>query len=137
MQISHDGDRVAVYDDEGLVRPYDYRYSDSKICALIDDLRSEDPDRVTRAQIAHIPGGYACSTEEVDFIVDTARCVPGVIGAQLSGAGLGGCVMILVKDEAVKDLIETLNQRYYQPRELADGITVCFPVKGSGLIEVK
>ena len=60
--------------------------------------------------------------------------IEGVIGAQLSGAGLGGCVMILVKENAVDKVIETLEQEYYQPRGLENGITVCVPVKGSGVL---
>ncbi|MCK5155352.1 MAG: hypothetical protein KAQ69_02895 [Spirochaetales bacterium] len=82
-----------------------------------------------------LAGGYACSTKEIDFIVDTVNQIDGVIGSQISGAGLGGCVMILVKDEAISAVITTLNKEYYKPNKLSDGITICVPVNGSGLIE--
>ncbi len=43
--------------------------------------------------------------------------------------------MILVKDEAISAVITTLNKEYYKPNKLSDGITICVPVNGSGLIE--
>jgi N-acetylgalactosamine kinase len=91
--------------------------------------------RVYSAQIENQPGGYACSTPEIDFIVDTVNKIDGVLGSQLSGAGLGGCVMILAKDEAVDEVVSTLMESYYIPGNLGDGITICISVKGSGLIK--
>ena len=134
MKISHDGDRVVYYDETGNCHDYDYGYPDDKLVRLIGDLESQNPKFVQRAQLEMQPGGYACSTSEVDYIVDVTNRIDGVIGAQLSGAGLGGCVMILVKEDAVENVIETLEGEYYQPRGLENGITVCVPVKGSGVL---
>jgi N-acetylgalactosamine kinase len=136
MKISHDGDRVVYYDEKGGCHDYDYEYPDDKLQALIKDLESQNPKRVQSAQLEMQPGGYACSTAEVDFIVDVTSRIEGVIGAQLSGAGLGGCVMILVKEDTVDEVIETLEKEYYQPRKLENGITVCVPVKGSGILDI-
>jgi N-acetylgalactosamine kinase len=135
MNISHDGDRVAKLDSNDVMKRYEYDLSDNALKALIDDLRSEDVSRVYSAQIENQPGGYACSTPEIDFIVDTVNRIDGVLGSQLSGAGLGGCVMILAKDEAVDEVVSTLMDSYYKPGNLGDGITICIPVKGSGLIK--
>lgn len=138
MNISHDGDRVAIMaSDAGEMTDYDYTAPDDYIHALIADLQSEDVSRVAFAQLDNQPGGYACSTSEIDFIVDTVNKIDGVVGAQLSGAGLGGCVMILAKDEAVDTVTDTLLTEYYQPNNLDNGITVCVPVKGSGIISVE
>ena len=152
MKISHDGDRVVYYDEnndchdgdrevdydgQGNCHDYDYSYPDDKLKGLIRDLESQNPKLVQQAQLEMQPGGYACSTPEVDFIVDVTSRIEGVVGAQLSGAGLGGCVMILVKEDAVDKVIETLEQEYYRPRGLENGITVCVPVKGSGVLAVE
>jgi N-acetylgalactosamine kinase len=139
MLISHDGDRVAKYTSDGKVlqqQPYNYMAPEAYLQNLIANLRSEDPARVAAAQLHKQPGGYACSTTEIDFIVDTVKQIPGVVGAQLSGAGLGGCVMILVRQDAVESLQRVLTEQYYQPNKLQPDITVCSPVKGSGLISV-
>lgn len=130
MEISHNGDRVAVFKD-GQKTDYDWSTSDAYLNRLIEDLKSEDPKRVLQAQLEMQPGGYACSIPEIDYMVDLTKKVPGVIGAQLSGAGLGGCIMILVREEAVDDLISVLNKEYYQPMDLDPGTLVCVPVKGS------
>ncbi|MDD4296930.1 MAG: hypothetical protein PHC69_08225, partial [Ruminiclostridium sp.] len=152
MNISHDGDRVAkldldkvatldlnkvaALDLKNIMQKFEYDISDNALNALINDLRSEDVSRVYSAQIENQPGGYACSTPEIDFIVDTVNRIDGVLGSQLSGAGLGGCVMILAKDEAVEKVVSILRKNYYEPGNLDDGITICIPVKGSGLINV-
>ena len=86
--------------------------------------------------IIYQSGGYACSTKEIDMIVDISRTVPGVVGAQISGAGLGGCVMIMVENGAVENLLKKLKIEYYAPHGLDNGLSVCIPVKGSGLLEI-
>ena len=135
MTVSHDGDRVVCYDETG-ERPYTQDFSDAALRERIDSLRSEDPERVKAARLENLPGGYACSVPEIDFIVDKALGIPGVLGAQISGAGLGGCVMILAENEVVSSVFEELERVYYKPRGLAPDITVCVPVKGSGILEV-
>ena len=137
MNISHNGDRVAYYDDKGACHEYDWSLPDSKLEQLIEDLKSENPEHVLRAQIENQSGGYGCSTPEIDYMVDVANEVPGVVGAQISGAGLGGCIMVLVKDEAVEDLVTRLEKVYYVLRGLKSDITPCVPVKGSGVLEVR
>jgi N-acetylgalactosamine kinase len=134
MNMSHNGDRVVSYDENGECHDYDASMPDSTLLGLIEDLISENPSKVLAAQINNQPGGYACSTPEIDFLVDTALKIDGVKGAQISGAGLGGCVMILVEDRAVNTLVSTLQDAYYSPRRLEPGMTVCVPVKGSGIL---
>lgn len=136
MNLSHDGDRVARYID-GEAKNHPWHVSDEFLLSLINDLKSEDLTRVKRAQLERQYGGYACSTPEIDNMVDIANRVPGVSGSQLSGAGLGGCIMVLVKDTSVEDLIAALKSEYYGKRGLEPDITVCSPVEGSGVLDYK
>ncbi len=135
MAISHDGDRVVTKNDQGeyvlLKDPYDDNYLNK----LIDDLASENPEKVLKAQLYMQKGGYTCSTPEIDRMVDIAREVPGVVGAQIAGAGLGGCVMILAKKEMVNDVAKALKKYYYKPNGFKPEIINCFTVEGSGLAE--
>lgn len=128
---SHDGDRRFRTSPSGEARPVDNRISDADLDALIADLDSRDPARVETAQIHLQPGGYDCSCEELDRIVDIAAGVAGVAGAGLTGGGLGGCVLAIVKEEAVADLVRALNAEYYGPRGLKDGTLVCAGVEGA------
>jgi N-acetylgalactosamine kinase len=81
-------------------------------------------------------GCYACSTEAIDHLVDLADSTEGVVGAQLAGAGLGGCMMVLVKASALDNLLARFRKEFYQPRGLEFDVHVCTPVAGAGLLGV-
>ncbi|MBI5821617.1 MAG: NTP transferase domain-containing protein [Verrucomicrobia bacterium] len=134
MRISHNGDRVSGLGTHGRMQPEDWRVSDARLDSLIEDLRSEEPSRVSRAQLWLQPGGYACSTPELDRMVDLVNQVEGVVGAQLAGAGLGGCIMVLVKKEVAVDVEHQLARHYYEPAGLEPAVTICVPVEGAGLL---
>lgn len=55
---------------------------------------------------------YETSAPELDIIAETAWSVPGVLGARITGGGFGGCAVALVKDEAVKPLMDAINRVY-------------------------
>jgi len=59
-------------------------------------------------------GDYHCSIEPLDRMVDIALAA-GATGAQVSAAGLGGSVMVLVEDDASDGVIEAMTKRYYDP----------------------
>jgi len=102
MNLSHDGDRVADHDGN----PYNWSRSDAEFERFIE--------QADRQPLHLVAGGYACSTRTIDRIVDTAKMIPGVYGAQLAGAGLGGCAMILAKNAVASKLVEKLNQMGHQ-----------------------
>ena len=128
MNISHDGDRVYL---DG--QPYLYDVSDKHIRGLIRNLTEET--NVEESRLENQPGCYACSIPEIDFIVDTALGCDGVLGAEISGAGLGGCVIILVSKDSVDSLISALDEKYYKPRNLGCGAQACIPSVGSQVIK--
>jgi galactokinase len=135
MKISHDGDRVSRPGPDGAYRPIDDYCTDQCLNQLINDLASEDPDRVLRAQLHMQPGCYACSTPEIDQMADIATAVPGVAGAQIAGAGLGGCIMVLVKREKVDSVRKALVRDYYRPARLKPAVIPCIGVEGAGLVD--
>jgi N-acetylgalactosamine kinase len=135
MRVSHDGDRVSRPAADGSYEDLPENCSDAYLRELIDDLDSEDPDRVLRGQLYMQPGSYACSTREIDRMVDIAAAVPGVAGAQIAGAGLGGCVMILARRDVVPAVRDALVAGYYEPADLPPDIAPCIAVEGAGLVE--
>ncbi|MFT3825838.1 MAG: galactokinase [Chitinophagaceae bacterium] len=44
---------------------------------------------------------YSVSCTELDFLVERARTIPGVVGARMMGGGFGGCTINIVKADAV------------------------------------
>jgi len=130
MIVSHDGDRVSRLDDDGVRRPVPVGVPDERLDALIE-LCAHDPHTLMMT-----PGSYACSTPELDAMVDIALEVEGVAGAQLAGAGLGGCIMVLARDEATERLREAMTERYYEPARREPQVEICVPVEGSGIFEI-
>jgi galactokinase len=55
---------------------------------------------------------YEVSTAELDYLVEQSMTVPGVYGARMTGGGFGGCIVALVKPDAVEALSAKLDQVY-------------------------
>ncbi|MHB9034593.1 MAG: galactokinase family protein, partial [Anaerolineae bacterium] len=134
MCISHDGDRVTRIAEDGALVDYHSPTGDDYLRDLMNDLDSRDPELMQRARLELQPGAYRCSTADIDRMVDIARDVPGVLGAQLAGAGLGGCMMVLAHSGAIEQLRRELAAGYYHPRGLEPAISVCAPIAGSGIL---
>jgi N-acetylgalactosamine kinase len=130
MTLSHDGDRVSRLDAAGRRHALPLDVSDADLDALAASCEGGSTRLMT------VPGSYACSTPELDSMVDLALGVEGVMGAQLAGAGLGGCIMVLCRDEAVEPLREAMVRGYYQPTGRPPQVEPCVPVEGSGIFEI-
>jgi galactokinase len=51
---------------------------------------------------------YEVSTPELDTLVDAAAATKGVLGARLTGAGFGGCVVVLLRREASEHVLDAI-----------------------------
>ena len=71
---------------------------------------------------------------KIDLMVDRVLRCPEVLGAQLAGAGLGGCIMVLVRTEGVDRVHETLEKEYYEPEGIEPQLFVCEPSRGSQVL---
>jgi len=122
MYIGHDGDRLFDFIDGKPVEFTENKVTDDYLDALMADLKSGEPDRIKRAQLARQPGDYDASSLELDTIVEIARRTPGVVGASLTGAGFGGNVLVLGKksEDTLKALRDALFTGYYEPQEQAE-----------------
>jgi galactokinase len=68
---------------------------------------------------------YEVSCLELDTLVEIARQVPGVLGARMMGGGFGGCTINLVRDDAVEDLRQAVNEQYPARTGLQASFDVC------------
>ena len=116
MTISHDGDRVSPR-GQALGAPASAGPRPSAQLASAGNL-------------AEVPGQYSCSLPELDRMVDLALGHPGVEGAQLAGAGLGGCVMALVRRDQSAGLVRVLADQGLQAE-------VFRPIAGARLLLFK
>jgi galactokinase len=55
---------------------------------------------------------YEVSCPELDFIADCARQESGILGARMMGGGFGGCVIALIREDAVENIIERMKSAY-------------------------
>jgi galactokinase len=55
---------------------------------------------------------YEVSSIELDWLVNWSRTQPGVLGARLTGAGFGGCIIALLENAALENYIQNLPHDY-------------------------
>ena len=56
---------------------------------------------------------FEVSCKECDILAETAWSIPGVFGARITGGGFGGCVVCIVKRDALKQFSEVISQKYH------------------------
>ncbi|RYG41884.1 hypothetical protein EON68_02555 [archaeon] len=74
---------------------------------------------------------YDCSSTGLDELVALATS-NGALGARLTGAGWGGCMVALVKAGSEKALMEALTSSYYAKRAVADVASALFTTAPAG-----
>lgn len=83
---------------------------------------------------------YELVVPEMEELIGLAREIPGVLGANMQGGGFGGFTIILVSDDGLGPLVETLLNGYYKPRGLSRDVVlgqslfVATPTRGAGLV---
>ena len=108
---------------------FSYTVDDAYLKGLVRQAQSDDPQRNAVAELYRQPGQYRCSTPLIDRLVDLARVQPGVKGAQLAGAGLGGCIIVLVETPHADELVAMYAREGFEAMKYA-------PVEGAGVVGV-
>ena len=111
IAASHNGDRINGHDSQMIKQ------------AINQNLSMMD-----------ISGNYGTSTKNIDQMVDIANEVPGTIGAQLAGAGMGGNIVVLVKNEVTENVMKALKEKYYEPKNIPFDAHICVPISGASII---
>jgi N-acetylgalactosamine kinase len=120
MNVSQLGDRVTEVTDE----------PSRRIKSLQDDaLSAMEQEGIAVRRIA---GDYHVSTANVDRMVSLCLGCPGVLGARLSGAGLGGMLIVLGEEGFDEALDLVLQRHYYEPLEKEFQKTRIVPSEGAG-----
>jgi galactokinase len=78
---------------------------------------------------------YEVSCPELDFLVDTALGIGGVLGARMTGGGFGGCTVNLLRRGAGDRFRHEISSTYSQRFGITPQIYDCRPSGGAG--EVK
>ena len=103
------------------------------VTAAERDASAEMGRIVTESHIS-LRDDYEVSCAELDFLVEKALLVDGVLGARMTGGGFGGSTVNLVRPEAVDRLKATLTAEYRKYHGRTPEIHVC--VASSGASEI-
>ncbi len=96
--------------------------------------RLEEMGQLMVASHRSLQRDYEVSCAELDFLVDTALGMEGVIGARMTGGGFGGCTVTMLRPESVAGFAEKIRGLYEQQFNLTPQIYPCKPSEGAGEI---
>jgi galactokinase len=108
----------------------------ARVLAAVDALCRADAGgfgRLMNEAHASMSQDYGASCQEVDLLADIARRTPGVLGARITGAGWGGCIVALVDDTA-QDVEANVVRTYREATGLTADTFVCRSAPGAGLV---
>ena len=125
IDTSHNGDRLFSFNNSGDCIEFDHSVA-------IENLAEMEENKTL---LTSISGKYFCSTKEIDQMVDIANRVPETVGAQLAGAGMGGNMTILVKNNCAERVLNELRDHYYQPKNIPFAAHICSPIKGASILK--
>lgn len=83
-----------------------------KGCALLEEKDLAGFGRCMYASHEGLKNRYAVSCPELDFLVDEASRVEGVVGARMMGGGFGGCTINIVALSAMETLKEQVGNSF-------------------------
>ncbi|WIA29079.1 hypothetical protein OEZ86_011590 [Tetradesmus obliquus] len=89
----------------------------AQVCAdasLSDAAKLSQLGSLMDASHASCAGLYECSCAELDALVGAARAA-GALGARLTGAGWGGCVVALLPAAGAPAFMQQVAQQFYEP----------------------
>ena len=77
---------------------------------------------------------YAVSTPELDAVVTCAQ-EGGALGARLTGAGFGGCALVLLASELVEPISQAIARRFAEEGFTAPAFYPVHPSPGAALAQ--
>jgi galactokinase len=75
---------------------------------------------------------YEVSCAELDFLVDTALGIDGVLGSRMTGGGFGGCTVTMLRPDAVARFGEQIAGVYERQFHATPQVYACRPSAGAG-----
>jgi len=96
---------------------------DARVLEAVKALRADDLEKVGALfyeSHRSLKEDYEVSSPELDFIVETARSA-GASGARLTGAGFGGCAVVLARRDILNGLSQDIEVHYVRKFGKAPG----------------
>ena len=91
------------------------------------------------ASHASLRDDYEVSCDELDLLVELTDIhyrEGNLIGARMTGGGFGGCVVALVKQDAVEEVGNHVADKYRQQTGIEPALYVTRPAAGARVLEL-
>jgi galactokinase len=105
------------------------RVRDAKAAILAGD-QEWLGDLMTRSHASQ-RDDFACSCDEIDFLVDLALMQPGCFGARLTGGGFGGCTVNLVAADHAEAFVAAVTHGYKDVFKIDGASYICEATAGA------
>jgi galactokinase len=106
----------------------------ARVLEMVEALEENDTQEMSRLFAeghASLRDDYKVSTPQLDLLVELL-VEAGAIGARLTGAGFGGCVVAIADEQRVEPVIEIAVEAYVAETQLPAAAFVLFPAGGAG-----
>jgi galactokinase len=84
----------------------------TRACAMLERGEVEGFGRLMNESHQSLKTDYEVSCDELDFVVERAAAVRGVLGARMTGGGFGGCAIVLATPEGCEGVGAVLPAAY-------------------------
>jgi galactokinase len=111
----------------------------ARVLAAADALARGDAETLGRLMgesHASLRDDFRVSTPELDALVG-ALVDEGAVGARLTGAGFGGCVVALASEAEAETIAAAASERYRAQTGNEPVVTLCHAVDGAGRLQTK
>lgn len=78
---------------------------------------------------------YEVSCREIDILVESARLVPGVLGARMTGGGFGGCTINLMEDQSIPEFRWIMTESYLAQTGIEPKFYISTAGNGAEIVE--
>ncbi len=102
-------------DDIARMRAIHIIEENERVLATLDALAAGDMPAIGElfgASHASLRDLFEVSCPELDLLVELSAATPGVVAARMTGAGFGGCIVVLTLPDAVDDLRARVERDY-------------------------
>jgi len=74
---------------------------------------------------------YEVSCPELDFLVETALNIKGVLGGRMMGGGFGGCTINIIREDCIDDVKAIVNSSYRKKFDIGPEYYICDAADGA------
>ncbi|MCH8329942.1 MAG: galactokinase [Bacteroidetes bacterium] len=132
-------DYSSIIGDDVLVNRLDHILSENqRVEEVIISISNDDwadVGRLMKESHLSLKNNYEVSCHELDYLVELSNRSEHSLGARMTGAGMGGCIIALVNSDEVKAYIDDVSDGYMEKTGLQADFIIAEPSAGVELVD--